>query len=201
MAKGLSVEEKRTRLLELFHETRDFYQLKELEKLAPKSKGIVSQSVKEILQGLVDDGLVQTDKIGACNIFWSFPSQHGALLQHQLKEQNEVKTEYAKQQQELDEHVNTEKENRVETETRKAKLEQLASLKKQHVALENELQAWSACDPVQLDAKRRAGVLAKEAAERWTENFSSLFRNCTDRGMDGTQLRAMLELEDTFEDL
>jgi hypothetical protein len=60
-------------------------QLKELEKLGPKLKGIgdcqarhtscafnhirnvVSQSVKEVLQSLVDDGLVQYDKIGASN--------------------------------------------------------------------------------------------------------------------------------------
>ncbi|KIK97112.1 hypothetical protein PAXRUDRAFT_825284 [Paxillus rubicundulus Ve08.2h10] len=65
--RGLSVEEKRVKLLEIFHESKDFYQLKELEKLGPKLKGIVSQSVKEILQSLVDDGLVQSDKIGSSN--------------------------------------------------------------------------------------------------------------------------------------
>jgi Mnd1 HTH domain len=60
-------------------------QLKELEKLGPKMKGIgdcpfprilsvspyqgnlVTQSVKEVLQSLVDDDLVQTDKIGSSN--------------------------------------------------------------------------------------------------------------------------------------
>jgi Fe2+ or Zn2+ uptake regulation protein len=65
--RGLSLEEKRTKLLEIFHESKDFYQLKELEKLGPKLKGIVSQTVKEVLQSLVDDGLVQGDKIGASN--------------------------------------------------------------------------------------------------------------------------------------
>lgn len=35
--------------------------------LGPKLKGIVSQSVKEVLQSLVDDGLVQGDKIGSSN--------------------------------------------------------------------------------------------------------------------------------------
>jgi hypothetical protein len=35
---------------------------------------VVAQSVKEILQGLVDDGLVTTDKIATSNYFWSFPS-------------------------------------------------------------------------------------------------------------------------------
>ncbi|KDN47205.1 hypothetical protein RSAG8_03684, partial [Rhizoctonia solani AG-8 WAC10335] len=30
--RGLSAEDKRVKLVELFHETRDFYQLKELER-------------------------------------------------------------------------------------------------------------------------------------------------------------------------
>ena len=57
----------------------------------------VSQSIKEVVQSLVDDGLVQYDKIGSSNctysvvsrsgethifrlVFWSFPSQQGALV-------------------------------------------------------------------------------------------------------------------------
>jgi len=34
-------------------------------------------SVKEILQGLVDDGMVDTDKIGTSVYFWAFPSKAG----------------------------------------------------------------------------------------------------------------------------
>ena len=37
---GLSFEEKRQRTLDFLMTTADFYQLKELEKLLPKSKGI-----------------------------------------------------------------------------------------------------------------------------------------------------------------
>ncbi len=32
-------------------------------------------SVKEILQSLVDDDLVDTDRIGTSNYFWAFPSK------------------------------------------------------------------------------------------------------------------------------
>lgn len=39
------------------------FQLKELEKLGPK-KGVISQSVKDVIQSLVDDDLVLKDKIG-----------------------------------------------------------------------------------------------------------------------------------------
>lgn len=47
--------------------------LQELEKIAPKEKGIIAQSVKEVVQCLVDDGLVDTDKIGTSIYFWAFP--------------------------------------------------------------------------------------------------------------------------------
>ncbi|KAK9723259.1 Meiotic nuclear division protein 1, variant 2 [Basidiobolus ranarum] len=72
--KGLSLEEKRKRMESIFHETKEFFQLKEIEKIAPKTKGIVMQSVKDVLQSLVDDNMVTSEKIGTSNYFWSFPS-------------------------------------------------------------------------------------------------------------------------------
>jgi Fe2+ or Zn2+ uptake regulation protein len=55
--KGLSLEQKRERVLEIFHSNDDVFQLKEVEKEAVK-KGVVLQSVKEVVQSLVDDDLV-----------------------------------------------------------------------------------------------------------------------------------------------
>lgn len=40
-----------------------YRQLKELEKLGPR-KGVITQSVKDVVQSLVDDDLVSKDKIG-----------------------------------------------------------------------------------------------------------------------------------------
>lgn len=71
--KGLNFEEKKHKMLQLFHEKNEFFQLKELEKIAPKEKGIVANSVKEVVQALVNDGAVDTDKIGSSIYFWSFP--------------------------------------------------------------------------------------------------------------------------------
>lgn len=48
--------------------------LKELEKWGPK-KGIVLQTVKDVNQSLIDDNLVETDKIGAGAFFWALPSK------------------------------------------------------------------------------------------------------------------------------
>mgnify|MGYP005984694169 CR=1 FL=1 len=71
--KGLTFDEKKAKMLQLFYEKKEFFQLKELERIAPKEKGIVANSVKEVVQALVDDGAVDTDKIGGSIYFWSFP--------------------------------------------------------------------------------------------------------------------------------
>jgi len=51
-----------------------FYQLKELEKLS-KNQGIESNEVKDILQSLVTDGKIESDKIGLTLYYWSFPQK------------------------------------------------------------------------------------------------------------------------------
>ena len=50
--RGLSLEEKRQRMLEIFYTKKEFFLLKELEKIGPKEKGITSQSVKDVVQSL-----------------------------------------------------------------------------------------------------------------------------------------------------
>jgi Fe2+ or Zn2+ uptake regulation protein len=73
--RGLSLEEKRERMIEIFYEKKEVFQLKDLEKIAPKEKGITAQTVKEVLQSLVDDGKIDSDKIGTSVYFWAFPSK------------------------------------------------------------------------------------------------------------------------------
>lgn len=91
--------------MDLFYAKQDFFLLKELEKIAPKEKGpsaivhlflgqslmhsfpylgIVAQSVKDVVQSLVDDNLVDTDKIGTSVYFWAFPSKATAHRQAKL---------------------------------------------------------------------------------------------------------------------
>ncbi|KAF7376146.1 Meiotic nuclear division protein 1 [Mycena sanguinolenta] len=205
--RGLSAEEKRVKLLEIFHESKDFYQLKELEKLGPKLKGIVSQSVKEVLQSLVDDGLVQADKIGSSNFFWSFPSQRGTMVfrppligfRGVLIDTREG---YQIQQAELRAQIKTEKAARVENENRTEQLRKLQQLKKTHAGLLDELGAYGACDPAKVEEMRRAVTLSKEAAIRWTDNFSMLLSHFTrQHGVDAGDIRRHLEVEEEYEDI
>ncbi|KAI3618951.1 meiotic nuclear division protein 1-like protein [Moniliophthora roreri] len=200
--RGLSAEEKRVKLLEFFHETKDFYQLKELEKLAPKHKGIVSQSVKEVLQSLVDDGLVQTDKIGSSNFFWSFPSQRGTLIQNRLNAAKELRTTNEAQLREIMDAIEAEKSSRQDSESRTESLNKLTELKREVCKLDEELNAYGACDPVKLEETRRAITLAKEAALRWTDNWGILISHFTRQtGAPAEDIRKHFGVEDDYEDI
>ncbi|TBU49443.1 meiotic nuclear division protein 1 [Dichomitus squalens] len=200
--RGLSAEEKRVKLLEIFHETKDFFQLKELEKMGPKMKGIVSQSVKEVLQSLVDDGLVQMDKIGSSNFFWSFPSQRGAIMQNRLAVIKEQHVLLQAQVTELRAAVEIEKATRPESSERAEALEKLATLKTEYAKLETELAAYGACDPAKVEEKKRAVILAKEAAVRWTDNYLVLLSHFTrQNGVEAADIRAYLGIDEEYEDL
>lgn len=83
----MSREEKRAKLLQVFHEGREFYQLKELEKSA-KEKNLNQNQVKEILQALVDDELVDSEKFGSTVFYWSFPNK---VLKSQRKKREDLR--------------------------------------------------------------------------------------------------------------
>lgn len=93
--RGLSLEEKKKGMMEIFYQKKDFFQLKELEKIAPKEKGIVQGTVKDVIQQLVDDGMVDTDKIGTSVYFWAFPSK-AANSKKQKLEQLEARSKELK---------------------------------------------------------------------------------------------------------
>ncbi|KJA19931.1 hypothetical protein HYPSUDRAFT_189440 [Hypholoma sublateritium FD-334 SS-4] len=200
--RGLSAEEKRVKLLEIFHETRDFYQLKELEKLGPKLKGIVSQSVKDVLQSLVDDGLVQADKIGSSNFFWSFPSQHGVLVQAKLDRAKETGTTHRAFITEIKSATEAAKTERIESDIRFNKMKQMAELKKDLGVLESELSAYGDSNPAKVEEVKRAAFLAKEAVYRWTDNYGVLLGHFTrQNGISAEDVRQYLSIPEDYEDL
>lgn len=97
------------KMLEIFHETKDFFQLKDLEKIAPKEKGIVLQSVKDVLQSLVDDGLVDSDKIGTSIYYWSYPNKTRNMKQKMKEDLQQQNIEVTKRFKLLDTAVTQER--------------------------------------------------------------------------------------------
>ncbi|OBZ68021.1 Meiotic nuclear division protein 1 [Grifola frondosa] len=278
--RGLSVEEKRVKLVEIFHETvreldissgqeqsnayiqKDFFQVlwcrfyalarphiaegagkdgaeDEGHRCAPlnhisrviadKKRPSVSQSVKEVLQSLVDDGLVQSDKIGSSNcestirctwgyIFLEFSLSAGRycssrvlplrLLAETLIDVQPARHRHRKPSSspyklsELRSAIEAEKASRVDSADRAAALEQLAASKKELAELGKELAAYGACDPAKVEEKKRGVVLAKEAAVRWTDNYALLLSHFTrQNGVEASEVRKYLGVDEDYEDI
>lgn len=197
--KGVSAEEKRKRIESIFHESGEFYQLKDIEKLGPK-RGVVAQSVKDVLMSLVDDGLVTMDKIGTSNYFWSYPS---AALQNKKNKLSDLETKLNKEVERgerLKQSIEEAKIDREESEERTLLLEQLNKEKKRAKELNEELQKYKDNDPAAYKAKENAAKVAKDAANRWTENVWEIQSYCVNNfNMQRSDFDKQFGIDDSFD--
>lgn len=176
--RGLSLEEKREQMLQIFYDSQDFYLLKELEKLGPK-KGVISQSVKDVVQSLVDDDLVLKDKIGTSVYFWSLPSCAGNQLRTTYSKLESDLSSSKKRFIELVEQRENLKRGREDSDEREAALEELKAVEQHHKKLKGELAAYADSDPAALEAMNDAIEVAHAAANRWTDNIFTLQQWCS----------------------
>lgn len=179
--KGLSHEEKRQKMMELFYEKKDFFQLKELEKIGPKEKGVISQAVKDVVQSLVDDGMVDTEKIGTSVYFWAFPSKAFNTRKRKLDDMDcrlqdlntKVKISVNK--------VEQGKNGREEDEARMEALASLRELQETQNELQMEIQKYCDSDPEVLAQIKEDSQVAHAAANRWTDNVFNIKSWCKNK--------------------
>ncbi|XP_065110029.1 meiotic nuclear division protein 1 homolog [Paramisgurnus dabryanus] len=172
--KGLSLEEKRSRMMEIFFETKDVFQLKDIEKIAPKSKGITPMSVKDVLQSLVDDNLVDTERVGTSNYYWAFPSKALHARKRKLEELERQCEEGKQRKIALQQAVGKGKVGREISDEREALLKELVALKDQRDQLKADLEKYKECDPEVVKEIRNSNIAAKEAVSRWTDNVFAI---------------------------
>jgi Leucine zipper with capping helix domain/Mnd1 HTH domain len=153
-------------------------------------------------QSLVDDGLVDKEKISGANYFWSFPAKkdHLAQVEHRqtlaeiekLKlqaEQAACKLADAKRGREDTATTTTttdgagcDEEN---SSSRPKKLARLAEMAREKAALETELASLKENDPAALADLQKELKLVTQAAHRWTDNiFQCKTYLIKKRGMD-----------------
>ncbi|CAM6108461.1 unnamed protein product [Calypogeia fissa] len=176
--RGLSLDQKQEQMLKVFQETQSFFQLKDLEKLGPK-KGVVRQTVKDVVQALVDDGLVLKDKIGTTVYFWSLPSRAGNQLRQSAEKVEKELAYFSKREAELKSQLELLKNGREEDPTkREADLTALTELEKKHKATAEELEGLAENDPSVYEAMEKASEVAHTAANRWTDNIFAVQQWC-----------------------
>jgi len=179
--KGLSAEEKKVKVHEIFLQRKDVFQLKEIEKIASKEKGINSMLVKDIVQSLVDDSLVDCEKIGTSNYYWSFPSK---VYQEKMKRYetlkkavDDAKEKVTRVEEELKNYDMTQEE----MSERDKKAVTLEELKKENETLKSEIKKYRDCDPELFEKYKQDLEMSKEAVNRWTDNVMNLKTYCRDK--------------------
>ncbi|KAL0315728.1 UNVERIFIED_CONTAM: Meiotic nuclear division protein 1 [Sesamum radiatum] len=165
-------------MLQIFYESQDFFLLKELEKLGPK-KGVITQSVKDVVQSLVDDDLVFKDKIGTSVYFWSLPSCAGNQLRNIHRKLDSDLESSKKRYTELIDQCNALKKGREESDEREEALDELKAIEQKYNGLKDEIVQYSDNDPATFEAMKKAIEVAYVAANRWTDNIFTLRQWCS----------------------
>lgn len=129
-------------------------------------------SVADIHNSMVDDGLVEKQKISGSNYFWSFPSKKDrmAQLEHQrtAQEVEELQQELEKSNAEL---ADAKRGREDDDGSRPQKLARLGELAKERVKLEAELASLKANDPQALADLEKEVQFVTNGANRWTDNI------------------------------
>nr|CAI5844515.1 unnamed protein product [Callosobruchus analis] len=181
--RGVSAEEKKTRMLQLFYEKAECFQLKELEKIAPKEKGIVANSVKDTIERLVEEGLVDTDKIGGSIYFWAFPSKAIHTRKRILKDLQQQLEDSNKKLQLIDRTLSDSKNEDDDEQKRTGLLEELNDKEIELNVLQNKLKDCKENDPAKMQVFERKSEELKNAANRWTDNIFSMKSWCQKKFM------------------
>jgi hypothetical protein len=186
--------QKQATILAWFHKTALAYSLKDLEKLIPSIASINGMVVKDYVQALTDDSLIQTEKIGSGNWYWSFPSEAKKKKEKSLAEAQEAYNKASAAVSELQAKVDQAGAAQAEdvgllAETgapntspkdaplivaggdRKALVTKHEELTTEVETLRIELAAYSEFDPVELHKKIEHTRHSRAAADKFTEHI------------------------------
>jgi len=171
--RGLSRDEKKDTILSIFRESKEPYAIQDIEKVASK-RGVVLQTVKDIVLELVDDGDVLSDKIGVTTFYWSFPSEAVNKRKKDIEKYTEESKMLMRRREELEADLPDLQKGREQTPERAEKLARLETVRSEIGKMREELRQFAENDPAVVDAMEVDIKAATDAANRWTDNIFSL---------------------------
>ena len=128
-------------------------------------------SVKDVVEELVCDGTVECERVGASNIYFSFPAKAKfkakATVAKARAEAAAMTTEAEAVQKEIDALL----AGQGDADRRKHLLHSLMQERKASAQLAAQLSEAEAASPQLLEQQRSAAKQAVDAANRWTDNF------------------------------
>ena len=172
--KGMSAEEKRVKLLDMFHSSeKGVFTMVEVEKEGPKT-GVVRSAVLDVTQLLIDDGQIEQEKIGSTNYCWSFPAKQAQLLATQTSQLAEHITAEKRSLGETQFKLREARDTRVECEERSKRLKRMYDLKLEINTLEEQLEVLKENDPVEIAKQQASTEMCLQAANRWLAFISEM---------------------------
>ncbi|KAI5185419.1 hypothetical protein NEHOM01_0834 [Nematocida homosporus] len=172
--KPLSMEEKANRLEELLHQYDTFYRMQDLEKLAPQQKGIISTSVKDVIELLVSEGRAKEEKTGGRRLIWSFPSDKKI---HVVQQKSHLQEELIATQpkiQAFQAKISELQAQRNDTPTRQANISTYQHHQQQIVQLDRQLSIYQANDPTRIASLKEEIQAITQEINIHTENIFTL---------------------------
>ncbi|XP_015795240.1 meiotic nuclear division protein 1 homolog [Tetranychus urticae] len=195
---GLSKEEKARRALDYLLSSKSVFQLKELEKILPKEKGIVAQTVKDVIKSLQDDDLLETDKIGTSTYFWAFASKKAETMKKKVTNYEEKIENLKKDLAVVDEELETTATD--DLEERKTKMLELNKLGLKRDQLKAKWNTVKFNNPEYIDELNKEIKNEKNEANRWTEYIEVIRDYCRNKfNLEPADFNKQFELEEDFD--
>ncbi|CAL6093551.1 Mnd1 [Hexamita inflata] len=197
--KGTSEEEKKMKLLNYMLETGNIYNNSTIE-TASKATGISAMIIKNIVVSLADEGLVDSEKIGASTYYWIFKSKKSQQLIQQFQQLQDENKELTSQEKILQDSVAQLKQQKQKSEQTDILINQKKTLNKQLQQLQESLNNFQLYSYEQYEELKSAQETVKQQANLETDNIFALRRYLTTKfNMERSTANKQLGIDQQFD--
>lgn len=168
------------------------YNIKEVETIGSKKTGISSMQIKDILKLLIDDNLVNCEKCGISNIYWSFKYTSVKKLNQDFIKLSGTKNELVTSINDCDSEIEELKLNRQKSSQRDLKLSKVNQLRELNLKLLDEIESIELNNPESLSKREDNLNLINEYIEIMMDNLNILvtfIADSTSSGMSKADIR------------
>lgn len=159
-------------MLRLFAENPQPLNIKEVEKMGPKYS-VRQQVVKEVLEEVIADGLVEQDKVGTNMLYWAFQSAAGQKRRVKLQELRAKMEAVQTQITQLKKDIGAASKGKEDSEERLRLVEQHHRLEERNNTLKSQKHLLRENDPKAVREMLAEAKTVLAAANRWTDNIHS----------------------------
>eukprot|EP01083_Nonionella_stella_P207628 754085_1 len=175
--KGMDMATKKRLALEHLHDSKSVWSPKELPNEWTKKKGIAKSAGEKVIEELLYDDSIRQEKIGSSKYIWAFKSEKRIDNKNKL---SKLESEIAKIESDIKKEENytikLKSERTMDNENRKKAQHGIGVLQNNIGEIEEKIKQFEGGDPQKLKEYENAIQIAKDAAERWTDNIYAVIK-------------------------